>query len=719
MSPADTESTASTSTGLRVQLGWAAGLLLVAALGLGAGYRGAAAPLVLAAAVLLPLALLWLAARLGRGTIGPALALVAAGAVLAWLVLRADGQALGDALPRLLTSARPVAATSSLLVPPVLLTYLVAVVAGAFVLAPGGSGDRVRGALAPALGAAALYTAAQLLTAGGADRHGVSAISLLVVIAAGWSAPVRRGTLRVAWRPAGVLPVVVAAGLAAGAAGLVSGPAFDPRRHVTPPTVRLVEPSPLGQLASWAAHPDAVVLQARLSGTARLRLATMADFTGAAWQVADRYRPLGLLGAPALAPGGRTTPVRAAVRIVQLGGVWLPAAGRPVSADHDGLLADPDSGTVAAPGQVRPGLQYVVRGRQDAPTPGQLAAASVPQQLPNWYVALPSVPAGFGQYARAAVRGASTPLEEAVALEHAVTTGRRLVPTAPTGSSYGRLQTFLFGPAGTAGAQQGSDEQFAAAFAVLGRAVGLPTRLAVGFVVDGRGTVTVRGRDATVWPEVYFAHLGWVPFAPSPDETAAGAEQGLRESVLRRVAQRAQQLPPATPVAPGQAHGRPPGTRTAAATGGRSPWWTVGPLVLVGVVVLLLGALAGLRWARRRRHVRRGSAGAWAELVDLLVLLGRRPAVGESAPDIAAALDRRLPGSGASASAVAAAAERAVYAPVRETFADPRVWRDLRVLRRRAHRSLPWPRRLLLPVDPRPLLPGRRAQLRQRGSLKP
>jgi len=145
----------------------------------------------------------------------------------------------------------------------------------------------------------------------------------------------------------------------------------------------------------------------------------------------------------------------------------------------------------------------------------------------------------------------------------------------------------------------------------------------------------------------------------------------------------------------------------------------VAPAVLVGAVVLLLGAVAALRWARRRRHRRHGSAGAWAELVDLMVLLGRRPAVGESAPEIAAALDRRLPGSGASAGAVAAAAERAVFAPVRETYADPRVWRDLRVLRRRAHRSLPWPRRLLLPVDPRPLLRTRRAQPRQRGALKP
>jgi len=714
-----TESSASGSVRLRVQLGWAAGLLLVAALGLGAGYRGAAAPLVLAAAVVVPLILLWLLARLDRGPIVPALVLVAVGAALAWLVLRLDGQALGDALPRLLTSARPVPASSSLLVPPVLLTYLVAVVAGAFVLAPNGSADRVRGALAPALGAAALYTAAQLLTAGSADRHGVTAISLLVVVAAGWSAPVRRGDLRVAWRPAGVLPLVVVAVLAAGAATLVSGPAFDPRRHVTPPTVQLVEPSPLGQLASWAAHPDAVVLQARLTGTTRLRLATLADFTGAAWQVSDRYRPLGLVGPPALPAGRRSTPVTAAVRIVQLGGVWLPAAGRPVSADRDGLLADPDSGTLAAPGLVRPGLRYVVRGRQDAPTPGQLAAASVPQDRPDRYEALPSVPAGFGQYARAAVRGASTPLEEAVALEHAVTTGRRLVPTAPTGSSYGRLQTFLFGPAGTAGAQQGSDEQFAAAFAVLGRAVGLPTRLAVGFVVEGRGTITVHGRDATVWPEVYFAHLGWVPFAPSPDETANTAEQGLRESVLRRVAQRAEKLPPATPVAPGQPRGRTPVTGKRTGTGSSSPWLTVAPAVLVGALVLLLGAVAALRLARRRRHRRHGSAGAWAEVVDLLVLLGRRPAVGESAPELAAALDRRLPGSGASAGAVAVAAERAVFAPVRETYADPRVWRDLRVLRRRAHRSLPWPRRLLLPVDPRPLLRTRRAQPRQRGALKP
>jgi Transglutaminase-like superfamily len=353
----------------------------------------------------------------------------------------------------------------------------------------------------------------------------------------------------------------------------------------------------------------------------------------------------------------------------------------------------------------------------------------VPKSVPPRYLALPNAPIGFAQYARAAVRGASTPLEEAIALEHAVATGRRLDPKAPTGSSYGRLQQFLFGAANTAGALVGTDEQFAAGFAVLAREVGLPTRLVVGFILGkpaANGTITVHGGDATVWPEVYFAGAGWVPFAPTPGSGDGTADASLRQSVLQRLSEQASVLPVPPPIAPAPNRStgplRPGGPAAHDQRDDSGP--STGALIAIGIVgalVLLLLLLVGLRVLRSARHRHQGAAGAWAELVDLLVLVGHRPAIGDTAPTIAAVFDSTFPAPGprtvspatgspsahgAAADRIAAAADRDAFAPHRsDTPAE--VWHDLHMLRRRARRTLPRYRRVLLRVDPRPLLGSR------------
>lgn len=688
---------------MRVRVLWAGGLLLVAAFGFAASYRGVVAPLLLVAAVALPFGALTLGRKLRAGTLLPALLVIVLAAAGAWLALRAGDVAVTDAVPRLLTTPRPAPDTAATLTPTVLLVVLVATLVAAAVL---GSDDVRSALLAPVVGAAMLYTATLLLSAGTADPHGITGVARLVIAAAGWSHPYLRGDRTLAWRPAAAVPAAVVAVLALGAGTLAPAGAFDPREHVTPPTVRLSQPSPLTQLRVWGANPDVRILRAKVTGTDRLRLATLDTFSGAAWQVSGDYRQLGLSSRGDLPPATRERDVRATVRLDRLGGVWLPSAGVATASSLDDVLLDPDDGTLAGPGRVRPGLTYDVEARLDAPTSQQLSVAAVPRSVPARYLALPNAPVGFSQYARAAVRGASTPLEEAIALESAVATGRRLDPKAVSGSSYGRLSTFLFAPAGTAGASVGSVEQFAAAFAVLGRAVGLPTRLVVGFdLPDAGGTVTVRGRDATAWPEVYLQGTGWVAFSPTPgsDDSAAGG--ALRDDVLQRLSERAEKLPPATPpVTPTTAPGgaaptTPPAARPASRDDGGLPGWALALVVAAAVLLFVLVLVAGLRVLRTRRHRRRGARGAWAELVDLLVLVDRRPDPGRPAPEIAADALALL---GEPAAVVAAAADREAFAPGGGP-ATP-VWGHLRVLRRRARTSLPRYRRVLLPLDPRPLV---------------
>jgi hypothetical protein len=68
--------------------------------------------------------------------------------------------------------------------------------------------------------------------------------------------------------------------------------------------------------------------------------------------------------------------------------------------------------------------------------------------------------------------------------------------------------------------KKGHCEYFASAFAVLARAVDIPTRQVNGFLGgewnEYQGYVAVRAGDAHSWDEVYFPGAGWVTFDPTP-----------------------------------------------------------------------------------------------------------------------------------------------------------------------------------------------------------
>ncbi len=66
----------------------------------------------------------------------------------------------------------------------------------------------------------------------------------------------------------------------------------------------------------------------------------------------------------------------------------------------------------------------------------------------------------------------------------------------------------------------GHCEYFAAAMAVMLRAIGIPARYAAGFLPgeynDVGGDYIVRESDAHTWVEVYFSRYGWITFDPTP-----------------------------------------------------------------------------------------------------------------------------------------------------------------------------------------------------------
>ncbi|MGQ0520346.1 MAG: transglutaminase family protein [Actinomycetota bacterium] len=116
---------------------------------------------------------------------------------------------------------------------------------------------------------------------------------------------------------------------------------------------------------------------------------------------------------------------------------------------------------------------------------------------------------------------------------------------------------------------RGSPERLATTLALLARSVGVPARVATGFLPGRRplpgGDFVVRARDAHVWVEVPFTGMGWQAF----DATGRLAEAERADSSwarLRRFLAR---------------------------------WW---PAVLAaGILLLALAARRALLWARRRR----------------------------------------------------------------------------------------------------------------------
>ena len=132
--------------------------------------------------------------------------------------------------------------------------------------------------------------------------------------------------------------------------------------------------------------------------------------------------------------------------------------------------------------------------------------------------ALPELPPSVEALAHAVTVGAQGPLAQAELLVNWFRSGQFRYTLDPPASPPGTdpLVSFL------TQTRSGSCEQFAGAFVVLARSLGLPSRVVVGFTAGrygGPGAVTVRGADAHAWPQVYLGpRAGWVSFEPTPQQ---------------------------------------------------------------------------------------------------------------------------------------------------------------------------------------------------------
>ncbi len=177
-------------------------------------------------------------------------------------------------------------------------------------------------------------------------------------------------------------------------------------------------------------------------------------------------------------------------------------------------------------------------------------------------------------------------------------------------------------------------EQFAASMAIMARVIGIPSRVAVGFLEPEKstnGAWEFSAHDLHSWPELYFPGSGWVRFEPTP-QARAGEVPGystadfapVTEAPSPSASRSTEQLPE---------RGASPSADAGSADDGTSsiPWVPILlGLLLLAVVALLLLTPRLVRAARRRRRLSGDIEDLWDELRAVAVDLGHAWPVGRS-----------------------------------------------------------------------------------------
>lgn len=396
---------------------------------------------------------------------------------------------------------------------------------------------------------------------------------------------------------------------------------------------------------------DDVMFRVSASQPAYWRLMSLDEFDGTIWSSNQRFRSAGTKlpsGGESTTGDPHTKKVTATFDLIGLGGPWAPAPFRAtgVRGTND-LLWDPAGATLivrAAKGDVGD-LRYGIEAAApvvSSATARALTNEPIPSDVLRTNLSLPAdFPDDLATLADEIVAGKDTPYEKALALQdyfrNNATRPFRYSTEVAAGQDTNAIREFLQ-------RRSGYCEQFAGTYAALARAVGLPTRVAVGFTTgeqQGEGSYLVYGRNAHAWPEVYLKGLGWLPFEPTPgrgnpdatsytgvvpQQAAPGDDPAVTvpAPTIAPTTTLAQSGPTSS-VAPSPTLAPPPPqpSSTPGAPGRASPLGRLVPVVVgVALVALLLGTGPFIRNRRRsrRRSADPSPAGrvrvAWTEVLE-------------------------------------------------------------------------------------------------------
>ena len=372
-----------------------------------------------------------------------------------------------------------------------------------------------------------------------------------------------------------------------------------------------------------------------------LRISVLNRFSENEWSPGDRdipleNRPTGAL--PTLDGVSQSVPRRTLDYSVEaydnFSSRWLPTFAPLSSIEATGdwryddttmdFLAGDDDLDVAGSSWTMTGVDLDLSAQELADAPSSVGMVSAS------YTDLPSdMPPLVRQLATQVTADAPTRFQKAVALQDWFREEFEYsLEDVPAGNGTDELVDFLAEDG--AYERTGYCEQFASAMAVMARQLGIPARVAVGFLVPDEiadGVYEYSSDDLHAWPELFIAGSGWVRFEPTPPDRASGVPQYTQEAVDLEQPEAGgpsgsadEQLPDRN----GDAEALPdPQEQTPDTAGGDDtadsglPWGTL--LLALAVLVVLVALVLAPRAVRRRRRERRLGSGpeeVWDELRD-------------------------------------------------------------------------------------------------------
>ncbi|MGO1255598.1 transglutaminase family protein [Microbacterium gubbeenense] len=365
----------------------------------------------------------------------------------------------------------------------------------------------------------------------------------------------------------------------------------------------------------------------------------------------------------------------------------IPANAIEVRGSGGGWLAMLDNRTVRSTSESSEDTRYVTMAEILSPSREQLDASPWVSSSQQATAELPGaslrvegsvINGAIGDAAREVTVDDRTPYEAALSLqswlrgpdfEYSLETP---VEEGFDGSDAEATEQFLI-------TREGYCVHFASTFALMARSVGIPTRVAIGYLpgtttserIGDLPVYSVTADRLHAWPEVYLVGVGWTPFEPTPSiaqaqsvvaSEGASATGGDEPEVERSQAPLAEETPTPTPTASADAENG--GGADDAGSSSVALWI----LIAVGVVVaaaLIVSVPAlvrfALRSARMRAAARGDVASAWRELRALASDAG----ISFEPSDSPRAIGAVLIGSGADPTAVGtltSAVEQASFA---------------------------------------------------------
>lgn len=272
------------------------------------------------------------------------------------------------------------------------------------------------------------------------------------------------------------------------------------------------------------------VMQVTATEAGLLRAQTYDFYTAQGWRIGatsqittSAWPALKALQSPEEARRQLRRPVTVQVTTSKKANV-IVSAGQPLAVSVDSrIVFGPDPADVTSIRPTKPlneDSQYRVDGTVSNASVGRLRSASTSYApwLATYTQLPPDVPQTIVQKAREVTRGADNSFDKANLIEAYLRTfavDTKIKPAPPKRDS---VAYFLFD------VQRGYFDYHASSMVVLLRSLGIPSRLAVGYIIRPQDRVPdtnvylVAEANSFAWPEVYFPGYGWVEFNPTPSE---------------------------------------------------------------------------------------------------------------------------------------------------------------------------------------------------------